>query len=200
MPSAPRDPGRLKLVLDIFTRDAEAGRVATTNMVLAGKLGLASISGPVPYIAELEARGEIRVERFHRTRRVTIVATGKQTALPKGAAPGRWSAPEVRPEPRPVAPPAPPALRQGPDGLQLVPPFVIFSAEEADAFDEALAEGWGIETAARMVGRLPLDGYRQFHRVCAELGEAPRPEIAASKNDPREAAAPRIRGQQGILA
>jgi len=185
MASPPRDPGRLKLVLDIFARDAEAGREATTNTVLAGKLGMASISGPVPYVAELERRGLIMVERFHRNRRVTIVATGKQTALPKGAKPGRWSEPALRPAPRPEAPPAPKALRQGPDGLQLVPAFVEFSPEEAEAFDEALAEGWGIETAARMAGRQPLDGYRQFHRVCAELGEAPRPEFAASGNEPR---------------
>jgi DNA-binding MarR family transcriptional regulator len=190
----PRHEEKLRRVLAAFERAANAGVAAPTNHDLSLMLGQSSVSGPVPLVKELEARGLIRVERFHRERRVTIVATGKQTwADPREERPGRWAALSPR-----GAVPVVPLGAAADAGVP--PPFRAFSAAEADAFDEALAEGWGIETAARMVGRLPLDGYRQFHRVCAELGEAPRPEIAASKNDPREAAAPRIRGQQGILA
>ena len=71
-------------------------------------------------------------------------------------------------------------------------------AEEA-AFDEALADGVGIETAARLAGRSLLDGYRQFHRVCAKL-DAVKPGFSGQEGR----AAPgighgqlRSRGQEG---
>jgi hypothetical protein len=45
---------------------------------------------------------------------------------------------------------------------------------EAQVFDDALAQGDDVERAAHRAGRSPLDGYRQFHRICARLGEPAR--------------------------
>lgn len=170
MPSPARDRGRVELVFRAFERAANAGHAAPTNQQLCGLLGMASASGPLPYIAELEAAGRIRVERYHRNRRVTIVETGRQTALPAGAKPGRYSEPDVRPAP-PQQAERPVVHTRGPDGLQMVPPFVAFTEPQAEAFQEALDQGFGIETAARHAGRSLLDGYRHWHRMCAELGE-----------------------------
>lgn len=59
-------------------------------------------------------------------------------------------------------------------GARRRPPFRAFSSTEKAIFDDALAEGDDIEEAARRAGRSPLDGYRQFHRICDRLGEDPR--------------------------
>lgn len=52
--------------------------------------------------------------------------------------------------------------------------FRPFDRVEAEIFDDALADGQDIETAARRAGRSALDGYRWFHRVCKRLGEPAR--------------------------
>lgn len=52
--------------------------------------------------------------------------------------------------------------------------FRPFDRLEAQVFDDALAQGDDVERAAHRAGRSPLDGYRQFHRICARLGEPAR--------------------------
>lgn len=55
----------------------------------------------------------------------------------------------------------------------MAPRMRAWSRVEREIFDDALAAGQDIETAARRAGRSPLDGYRHFHAICEQLGEQP---------------------------
>lgn len=61
-------------------RAANRGDACPSQAVLAMIVGYESEGGTVKLLQRLEARGMIRVERFNRSRRVTIVATKKRTA------------------------------------------------------------------------------------------------------------------------
>ena len=59
---------------------AERGDQCPGNAFIAGAIGAGSISAPPEVIKGLEKKGYISVQRFQRSRVVTICATGKQTA------------------------------------------------------------------------------------------------------------------------
>ena len=67
-------------VLTCIAEAAEAGRAAPTGDELQERCGCESISTTVHLVQRLERKGLIRVERFQRTRRITILSTGKATA------------------------------------------------------------------------------------------------------------------------
>lgn len=67
-------------VLACIAEAAEAGRVAPTGDELQERCGCESISTTVHLVQRLERKGLIRVERYQRTRRITILSTGKATA------------------------------------------------------------------------------------------------------------------------
>ena len=67
-------------VLACVTEAAEVGRQAPTGDELQERCGCDSISTTVHLVQRLERKGLIQVERYQRTRRITIVATGKATA------------------------------------------------------------------------------------------------------------------------
>ena len=67
-------------VLACVTEAAEAGRTAPTGDELQERCGCDSISTTVNLVQRLERKGLIRVERYQRTRRITVLATGKATA------------------------------------------------------------------------------------------------------------------------
>ena len=69
-----------RAALDCIIAAAEAGRVAPTGDELQECCGCDSISTTVNLVQRLERKGLIRVERYQRTRRITIVSTGKATA------------------------------------------------------------------------------------------------------------------------
>lgn len=173
MPAALK-PHRIDRVLEAFDRAARNGVEAPTNLDLAMMLGLSS-PGSIPnYVAHLEQAGRIRVERFHRARRVTIVESGLCTHVPPQLqTAGRFSSRAVKAD----CAERDQALRTR-DAIQAVRrftnpaqqcPFRPFLKAEADAFADALADGAGIEEAALAAGRSLLDGYRHYHRICAEL-------------------------------
>ncbi len=93
-------------ILSALTDAAARGLRCPTNEDLADMLGLRAVSSPVWLMQRLEARGAIRVERFQRERRVTIVATGQATAAVRNPAP-HW-----RDRPRDVPAPSPSQLRE----------------------------------------------------------------------------------------
>lgn len=78
-------------VFAALKRAADAGAPCPGNAELIEVMGCKSISGPSSLISRLEARGVIRVLRFNQSRQVTIVATGKSTALPAGTHAPHWS-------------------------------------------------------------------------------------------------------------
>lgn len=74
----PRQQHQLML---ICIAAANAGVAMPGNAELARRFGLNSGSNISHYLDLLAAKGLIRVERFHRSRRVTIVATGRSTRV-----------------------------------------------------------------------------------------------------------------------
>lgn len=57
------------------------GKPCPSNIDISHKLGMQSPSGAVKVLASLEKRGLIEIERFGASRRVTIAATGRSTAV-----------------------------------------------------------------------------------------------------------------------
>jgi len=76
-------PDRRSIIFAMIENAAERGEPCPTNAVLATAIGASSMSGPVKFVNQLIEDGAIRVERSQRARVVTIVATGKTTALPQ---------------------------------------------------------------------------------------------------------------------
>lgn len=66
---------------------AEACEPCPTADELSDLIGSESVAATVGVMQRLERRGLIMVERYQRTRRVTIVATGAKTAEPANQAP-----------------------------------------------------------------------------------------------------------------
>ena len=71
---------RETLVMRLLENAAERGDQCPGNAFIAGAIGAGSISAPPEVIKGLEKKGYISVQRFQRSRVVTICATGKQTA------------------------------------------------------------------------------------------------------------------------
>lgn len=79
-------------------RAADAGEPAATHMDLSALLDCC-LSTPTHLEQKMEGRGWLKVERFQRGRRVTIMATGKSTRQPQGTTPHWRSRPEHQLEP-----------------------------------------------------------------------------------------------------
>jgi DNA-binding MarR family transcriptional regulator len=73
-------------ILAMISEAAEIGAPCPTNEDLGDRLGF-GLSAPPQILNRLERRGLIIVERYQRSRRVTIIATGKATAPVKNTAP-----------------------------------------------------------------------------------------------------------------
>lgn len=91
-----------RIILTALIRAARLGEKCPTNEDLLGLLPeRSSLSGIIKIMQRLEARGTITVERYQRSRRVTIVASGQSTQDPANKA-LHW-----RQRPRPKNVPAP---------------------------------------------------------------------------------------------
>ena len=73
-------PEMERATLALIAEATEAGRQAPTADDIQERTGCNSISTTVNLVRRLELRGLIEVERFQRTRRITLVSTGKRTA------------------------------------------------------------------------------------------------------------------------
>jgi hypothetical protein len=82
--------------LALITEATEAGRQAPTADDIQERTGCNSISTTVNLVRRLERRGLIMVERFQRTRRITVMETGKRTADVGNETPHWRSAPRPR--------------------------------------------------------------------------------------------------------
>lgn len=86
-------------VMSALIEAADSGLAAPTNIALQDLLGCGSMSTPVSIVQSLEKRGLIRVDRYQRTRRITIIESGKATSVANTAP--HWRA---RPKSLPVLP------------------------------------------------------------------------------------------------
>lgn len=102
---------RQAIVFDALADAAERGARAPTNWQLATLVGARSTATAADIVASLEASGAISVRRTRRWRVVTIIATGKSTALDDSRRPRRTplpasaacDRPDLRPSRRQVA-------------------------------------------------------------------------------------------------
>jgi len=85
--------------LAMIAEATEAGRQAPTADDIQERTGCNSISTTVNLVRRLELRGLIEVERFQRTRRITLVSTGKRTAAVVNQTPHWRSSPRTRSAP-----------------------------------------------------------------------------------------------------
>jgi len=85
--------------LAMIAEAAEAGRQAPTADDIQERIGCNSISTTVNLVRRLELRGLIEVERFQRTRRITVLSTGKRTAAVSNQTPHWRSGPRKRSAP-----------------------------------------------------------------------------------------------------
>lgn len=74
------------MVMRELERCANAGELCPTVTHFAVLLDCSEGGTVVGIMKRLEARGLIRVQRYQKTRQVTILATGAQTAEPKSKA------------------------------------------------------------------------------------------------------------------
>lgn len=74
-------------VFDRLSLAAESGEICPTADELAEVAGVESVSTTVALMHILESEGRIKVDRFQKSRQVTIVATGQATAEPNDRTP-----------------------------------------------------------------------------------------------------------------
>ena len=90
-------PERVRTALRMLTAAANAGDPCPTNRELMEAIGAQTISGGANVVHFLEVAGIIRVTRFSCQRQITIVATGKSTAI-VGKPNRHWREAGVQPE------------------------------------------------------------------------------------------------------
>lgn len=71
---------REKLAFDAIVLAAERGEPCPSNADLCGVAGLQSVGLTSTIVSRLESQGYVAIQRGHRARVVTIVATGQRTA------------------------------------------------------------------------------------------------------------------------
>ena len=76
------DPSNLGEIYRAFRAAADQGKPAPSNQDLADRIGAMKVSSIPNFVRKLVELGAIRNERAARTRRVTIVATGRSTWVP----------------------------------------------------------------------------------------------------------------------
>ncbi|ODP39268.1 hypothetical protein [Sphingomonas turrisvirgatae] len=84
---------------------AREGRPCPANEELSALLGCSSDSTSPTIVTRLDRRGYIRVQRYQRSRQVTIIRTGMSTAEPASKAP-HW-----RDRPKNIPAPAPDSIK-----------------------------------------------------------------------------------------
>ena len=155
-------PEMERVALALIAEAAEAGRQAPTADDIQERTGCNSISTTVNLVRRLELRGLIEVERFQRTRRITVVSTGKRTAAVSNETP-HW-----RKGPRPRSVPAVPISYVQQRKPELAREMIVAARREGlnlqDFLGELVWAGWkarlramkeGAETALGSISPLP---------------------------------------------
>lgn len=129
-------------VFNRLSQAAEIGDICPTADELQEVAGVESVSTTVALMHVLEREGRIVVDRFQKSRTVTIVATGQKTAEPSNQAPHWRDLPGKIP-----APAAQTFAQRHPDKAQL-----IFAAAKRKGFspqeylDRLVELGWEVES------------------------------------------------------
>lgn len=89
------DISRYMPALALIEAAANEGRRAPSNDAIADALGTVSSQTGAKAVEVLEAAGLITVKRFQASRQITVVATGKTTAMPLNQTP-HWRTRERR--------------------------------------------------------------------------------------------------------
>ena len=133
-------PEMERVALALIAEAAEAGRQAPTADDIQERTGCNSISTTVNLVRRLELRGLIEVERFQRTRRITVVSTGKRTAAVSNETP-HW-----RKGPRPRSVPAVPISYVQQRKPELAREMIVAARREGLSVQDFLGElvwaGW----------------------------------------------------------
>ena len=186
-------PEMERVALALIAEAAEAGRQAPTADDIQERTGCNSISTTVNLVRRLELRGLIEVERFQRTRRITLVSTGKRTAAVSNETP-HW-----RKGPRPRSVPAVPISYVQQRKPELAREMIVAARREGlnvqDFLGELVWAGWkarlramkeGAEAALGSISPLPPEpplplaggvgvGARLRQAVVAEESGSPPP-------------------------
>lgn len=128
-----------RIVLQALVRAANAGqRCPTADDLLELLPHLNSVSTTVVILKRLERKGMIKVDRYQRARRVTILKSGKATAAPSSLAP-HW-----RDRPRDVPAPAQHVVQQRkPDtAAQIFAEARKLGISPQDFLAQLVWEGW----------------------------------------------------------
>ncbi len=142
-------PERVKRVMAMLNRAADAGLRCPTNEEIATAIGAASVSAGANAIALLETMGMIEVERFHQGRRVTVLSTGRATEKVRGPRVQHLAGHKRGSDP---------IIPQRPD------------EETLAAFADALAEIGTVSGAARALGIPERQGTALFAVIKADVG------------------------------
>ncbi|MEO6216047.1 MAG: hypothetical protein ABIO86_08455 [Sphingomonas sp.] len=147
-------PEMERVALALIAEAAEAGRQAPTADDIQEHTGCNSISTTVNLVRRLELRGLIEVERFQRTRRITVVSTGKRTAGVSNETP-HW-----RKGPRPRSAPAVPISYVQQRKPELAREMIIAARREGLSVQDFLGElvwaGWKARLRAMAESPLPF--------------------------------------------
>lgn len=120
------------VILNALVQAAEVGSPCPTADDLSDLIGSSSVSTTVGIMQRLEKRGIIKIERYQRERRVTIVKTGAKTAQVKTPVP-HW-----RDRPRAVPSPAFEVVRRrDPEASQAL---MVAARHEGRALSDFLAD------------------------------------------------------------
>lgn len=98
MPSFNRDEAKSQ-ILACLTAAAEKGDICPTADELQEISGVGSVATTVALMHVLEEEGAIKVDRYQRSRKVTILATGQSTAQPNDTSPHWRERPRELPAP-----------------------------------------------------------------------------------------------------
>ncbi|MEO8375366.1 MAG: MarR family winged helix-turn-helix transcriptional regulator [Sphingomonas bacterium] len=169
-----------RVALVLIAEAAEAGRQAPTADDIQERTGCNSISTTVNLVRRLELRGLIEVERFQRTRRITVVSTGKRTAAVSNETP-HW-----RKGPRPRSVPAVPISYVQQRKAELAREMIVAARREGLSVQDFL-------------GELVWAGWKARLRAMKEGQPSPLPFTSGERHQGRDGPQPSLNHSGGMI-
>ena len=185
-------PEMERVALALIAEAAEAGRQAPTADDIQERTGCNSISTTVNLVRRLELRGLIEVERFQRTRRITVVSTGKRTAAVSNETP-HW-----RKGPRPRSVPAVPISYVQQRKPELAREMIVAARREGLSVQDFLGElvwaGWKARLRAMKEGSETALGPKSPLQL-----ESPLPLASGERHQGRDGSQPSLNHSGGMI-
>jgi len=173
-------PEMERVALALIAEAAEAGRQAPTADDIQERTGCNSISTTVNLVRRLELRGLIEVERFQRTRRITVVSTGKRTAAVSNETP-HW-----RKGPRPRSVPAVAISYVQQRKPELAREMIVAARREGLSVQDFL-------------GELVWAGWKTRLQAMKEATESPLPLASGERHQGRDGPQPSLNHSGGMI-